>query len=282
MARSISEIQQEIIDSKNADPVLVDLNSPSASAVWRLWSYITAVAINLHEQFLDLGKIELEELARDAVAGTADWLQKRALEFQYSVSDPQVITVINGVATYPTVDENLRIITRASVTEKANGRVLIKVAKGDVTLSPLDVNELSAAISYFDKIGFVGIPLDTISLNADRLRFEGSVYFYGEYVSTEVKSSVIEAINGYLKSISVDGFDGTLVRENLIDAIQSVDGVAGIDTLNVQLNGRPEQDPLGGGNNINIQRKYDTTAGYMIPEDTANNTLEDTITMILN
>lgn len=281
MARTVSEIQQEIIDAKNAEPELSSLDSPSQTAVWRLWSYIVALAINLHEQFVDIATTNLEQIARDAIAGTADWLQRRVLEFQYDATNPQVITVIDGRAAYPTIDESLRIITRAAVKEQSNGRTLVKVAKGEETLSPLDNDEINALKGYLSKIAFVGVPVDVSSLNADRLRFEGTIYYSGEYVETDVKNNVKSAIESYLESISVDNFSGTFIREKLIDAIQAVEGVTGVDTINVQLNGRPEQSPLGGAANVNISRSYETAAGYMIPEDTEGNTLGDTITMIL-
>ena len=281
MARSIDEIQQEIIQNKDNDVNLADLNSPSATAIWRLWTRIIAVAINLFEQILDSAIATMEQSARDAIAGTPDWLQRRVLEFQFSLSDPQVVSVIDGVASYPVISENLRIVTRASIKEQANGRVLLKVAKGGSTLEKLDNNELNALKGYVDKIGFAGIPIDTISLDADRLRFEGTVFYSGENVESEVKDAVKEGISNYLASVSINDFDGVVVREKLIDSIQSVTGVTGVDTLGVVMTGRPEQSPLGGNDNTNIDRLYETRAGYIIEEDTAGNTFDDTITMQL-
>ena len=281
MARTVGEIQQSIIDAKNADPVLNGLNSPSAVAIWRLWSRITAAEIETEEQLWDVFKAELEQIAREAVPGTADWLQKRVLEFQYDAGNPQVITVIDGKATYPTIDEALRIVTRAAVKEQVNNRVLVKVAKDDGGggLTPLVTAELNALISYLDKIGFVGIAIDTVSLLADRLRFEGEVFYSGEYVETTVKTNVIAAIKAYMDSVSVVNFNGVIVREQIIDAIQAVKGVTGVDTLNVNIKGRANAVPLGSA--VVIERTYETAAGYIIEEDTAGNTFDDTITMTL-
>lgn len=281
MARSVDDIQQEIIDAKNAEAELSDLNSPSATAIWRLWTRITAIAINTFEQLIDLAIVDMEQIAREAVAGTPDWLQKRVLEFQYSETDPQVITIVDGRAAYPVLDESLRIVTRAAVKENANGRVTVKVAKGEDPLEPLVSNELNALKGYVDKIGFVGVPTDVISLNADRLKVTTTIFYSGEYVETEVKENVKTAIDGYLASISYVDFNGKVIRENLINAIQAVEGVTGIDTLNTLLNGRPEQDPLGGASNVNIVREYETAAGYVIAEDTSGSTLDDTLTLIL-
>ena len=282
MARSIQENQQIIIDQKNAESELDDLNSPSQVAIWNLWTFIVAVAINLFEQILDVAKLDLEQIARDAIAGTAEWLQKRVLEFQYDADNPQVITVIDGRASYPTLDESLRIVTRAAVKAQENGRVLVKAAKGDAVIEPLSTVELNALKGYLKEIGFVGIPLDAISLFSDRFRFEGSIFYSGEFVETDVKENVIIAITDYLSSISIDTFDGVIVREKVIDAIQAVAGVEGIDSINVIMNARPEQSAFGGVDNVLIQRTYETAAGYVIEEDETGQTFDDTITMILN
>lgn len=282
MARTIDEIQQEIIDAKNADANLAALNSPSAVAIWRLWTRIVAGAIETQEQLWDVFKEELEQIAREAVPGTADWLQKRVLEFQYDAANPQVVTVIDGKATYSTIDESLRIITRAAVVEQTNNRVLVKVAKDDGSggLEPLTTDEVNALISYLDAIGFVGIAIDTISLLPDRLRLEGQVYYNGQFVESTVKAAVIVAINSYLASVSVENFNGEIIREEIVDAIQAVEGVTGVDTLNVSLIARPNSVPLTGAV-VNVQRSYITSAGYIIEEDTTGNTFDDTITMTL-
>ena len=282
MARSIDDIQQEIIDAKDADANLSALNSPSAVSIWRLWTRITAGAIETQEQLWDVFKAELEQIAREAVPGTADWLQKRVLEFQYDAGNPQIITVIDGQATYAVIDPALRIITRAAVVEQTNNRVLVKVAKDDGGggLTPLTTQELNALKSYLDAIGFVGIAIDTSSLFADRLRLEGEVYYNGQYVEATVKAEIITAVEAYLSSVSVDNFNGEIVREQIVNAIQGVTGVTGIDTLNVSLIARPSSTPLTGAV-IDVQRAYITSAGYIIQEDTAGNTFDDTITMTL-
>tara|TARA_R110002126_G_scaffold89252_2_gene213388 strand:- start:966 stop:1823 length:858 start_codon:yes stop_codon:yes gene_type:complete len=282
MARSQADIQQELITAVQADPVLSGITSPSGTAIWRLWTYITSIALETFEQLLDVFTAEIEQIAREAVPGTAGWLQRRVLEFQYDAVSPQVISVVDGVATYPIIDPLLRIITRAAVKEQINNRALVKVAKDDGAggLEPLDPVELNALKGYIDKIGFIGIAIDSSSLFADRLRFAGEIFYLGEYVETTVKAAVIVAITDYLSSVSVDDFDGKIVREQIIDAIQSVQGVAGIDTLNVSLIGRPNSTPLSGSTTV-ISREYETAAGYIIEEDTAGNTFDDLIVMTL-
>lgn len=281
MARTTEEIQQSIIDAKNNETELTALNSPSQTAIWRLWTFIVAQTIQFFEQLIDVSIQEMEQIARDSIAGTAEWLQKRVLEFQYSATNPQVVSVVDGRISYPIIDASLRIVTRAAVKEQANGRVLVKAAKGETTLSPLGPDEQTALRGYLDKISFVGMPVDLVSLEADRLRFEGTIFFSGEFVQSQVFDAVKESISNYLKDISVGNFNGLVVREELINAIQLTPGVVGVDTLNVKLNGRPFQSVLGDVNNVNIVREYETDAGYIIEEDTPGNTFDDTITLIL-
>ncbi|MCW0510719.1 hypothetical protein [Riemerella anatipestifer] len=45
MARSVEEIQNEILTAKQNETALQELNSTSKTSIWRLWIYITAFAI---------------------------------------------------------------------------------------------------------------------------------------------------------------------------------------------------------------------------------------------
>lgn len=281
MARDITTIQNEIIAAVQADPNLAGLTSPSAVAIWRLWTRVVAEGLVTEEQLNDLFRLEMEQLAREAVPGTADWLQKRVLEFQYDAANPQIVTVVDGKATYTTVDPLLRIVTRASVVEQANGRVLVKVAKdnGIGGLDPLTALEISALTGYLDAIGFVGIPIDTLSIPADRLRFTATdIYYLRQYDPTVVKAAIIVAVNDYLENISVDDFNGVIVKTDLVDVIQAVDGVVTLrDYFFIPIL-RPSTTAAPAGIGITVQRE--TTAGYAIAEDDPLYTLDLAITMI--
>ena len=53
MARSIEQINNEIIKAKESEPALVGLTSTSKVAIWRLWAYITAFVIYILELIFD-------------------------------------------------------------------------------------------------------------------------------------------------------------------------------------------------------------------------------------
>jgi hypothetical protein len=104
MARTIQEIQYEIILAVQSEPSLSGLTSVSAVAIWKLWTRVVAASLETEEQLNDLFRAELEQIARDAVPGTAEWLQKRVLEFQYDALSPQVVQVIDGRVGYPVIE----------------------------------------------------------------------------------------------------------------------------------------------------------------------------------
>ena len=280
MARTIQEIQDEIILAVQNEPALDGITSSSAVAIWKLWTRIVAASLETEEQLNDLFRLELEQIARDAVPGTAEWLQKRVLEFQYDLLNPQVVQVIDGRVSYPVINEALRIIARAAVKEQSNGRVLVKVAKEVATvLTPLTVVEKDALSGYLSDIGFVGIPIDVTSQQPDRLRVENlTVYYFRQYNPTAVKSEVISAIDNYLESISSNNFNGVVVRSAIVDAIQLVEGVALVGDAIADFYIRDFSTVAPAGLLLTNQREI--AAGYAISEDTATYTLNDTITMV--
>jgi len=280
MARTITQIQNEIIAAVQADPTLSGLTSISAVAFWRLITRVVAEAVLTEEQLNDVLRAELEQIAREAVPGTADWLQKRVLEFQYDASSPQVTQVIDGKVTYPVIDELLRIVTRAAVKEQSNGRVLVKAAKDDGGggIIPLTALELTALEGYLSRIGFVGIPIDTSSLNADRVNIiSGEVYYFKQYNPALVKANIITALEEYLKNISVNNFNGVVVRSEFIDTIQAVEGVSGLNSQFFFISSRKFTEPLNTNPFIQVQREM--AAGYATGEDTPGSTFDDIIVM---
>jgi len=74
MARTIAEIQTEIIAEKVRQSALAGLTNESKSAVWRLWTYIVATAIWMHEQIV-------ERNALISRPHTLEWYKAQTLSF---------------------------------------------------------------------------------------------------------------------------------------------------------------------------------------------------------
>jgi hypothetical protein len=279
MAREISVIQQQILDQVAIDPVLnPNLTSLSKRAIFRLWAFIVAVAIGIFEQLLDAFKIDVEALIAAAAPGTPTWIQDKVFKFQYSDDSPQVIQLINLAPKYPVTDASLRIVTRCSVTTDVSGNVTVKVAKEEPPQA-LDTPELDALTSYLTAMGVAGITYNCISLEADRIYVKAQVYYSGLF-SSVIKENVTLAIDEYLASIP---FNGRVKVSDLESAILAVDGVD--DVILEQVSARADAMAFGAGtdlviNNTLASRFWPTIAGYAVSEDTAGQTLVDSLEFV--
>lgn len=276
MARTIAQIQAEMDAEQALQTGLSGLNSPSQTAIYTLWKYIISSAIWAHEKLWDLFKVELETIVDNAPIGTDSWVQAQAFKFQYSATDPQIVSLVNFVPSYPVVDTDLQIITRCSVKTLPNRIVSIKVAKSEPP-SALSATELSSFRGYLDDISFAGVQYNAVSLDSDKLYLDAEIFYNGQY-STVISGNVIAAINNYLSNIPFDGY----VRVSaLYDAIQSVAGVTDVIINDMAI--RADATAFGSKtylvqSNATIFNKYPTFAGYVVEETTVSNTFVDKLT----
>lgn len=280
MARTISEIKQQMIDAKNTDANLAGLTSQSQTAIWNLLFFIVAVAISVFEQLQDAFKVELETIQANARPGTEQWVQSMTYKFQYDGTYPQIVSLTDLVPTYPTVDATKRIVTRCSVTTDLNKTVNIKVAKSNPPTN-LNGSEITALTGYWNIIGVAGVSYNIMSNPSDKLEIVGSIYYDGQYALT-IADSVKQALNTYLSNIE---FNGNVVISKIEDAIQSVTGVK--DVKITKVNARKDSEPYGTGTTVfdlttgQNSRYYSTFAGYIVEETTTGHTFTDTLTFII-
>lgn len=285
MARPLETIQNEIKTDIRTYPSLDSYLFPedggSKVGVFNVIIYVVSAAIFTFESMIDVLQAAIQKIADSAPSGNAQWVQKQILNFQYG----DVVQLVDFVPTYSPVDATHRIVTRCSVKQLGSGVVAIKVAKGIVpSLTPLSGPELAALKNYYfgtattEGIGFAGVRTSFINLDPDRMRVQATVYFLGQYVQATVKAAVIVAIDNFFATFSDTAFDGTVFMIKLVDAIQAVPGVSRV-TLD-DIKARVATVALGSATDIDVQGYYTTVAGYLISEDTASNTLTDTITMM--
>lgn len=279
MARTVSQIYQTLLDAKDDETELSGLTSTSQTAIWRLLLYIQAVCIAVHEQLMDVLKTDIEDLVASAAPGTAKWVKAQVLKFQYSATTPQVIELVDYAPAYPTIDEDLQIITRCSVATDSNKVVLVKVAKSDPP-APLSALEQSALDGYLEDIMFAGVSYTIINADSDKLYVKADVYYNGQYASV-IQASVEEAIEDFLANLE---FNGYLKLSKLIDAIQAVDGVTDVVLEDVAM--RRDTQSIGAavymvqGYDV-LSRSRETYAGYIVSETTAGYTLTDSLNFIV-
>jgi hypothetical protein len=232
MARSIDTIYNQILSTKNLQTELDGLTSNSNTAIFKLIFFVHAVVINIHEQYFDLFKKDLEYIkATTPTMSEAWWIDKLLNFFQYDNidTDKGVLKINNTfIPFYTTTDATKRIIKFCAVKQTENSRqVNIKLAKSDVDNNPIQLSndELQSAKSFVNSLQASGLFINTISFSPDILKLNINIYFDGQYIQSNVLSNVKTAIKNYLKNLK---FDGTIQLIKMIDVIQNVEGVKDI------------------------------------------------------
>lgn len=225
MARTIASIQQTIIDAKQADPVLAGLSSRSGVAVWRLWTYITAVCHWTLEQLMVQHITEVQRLLDTQRPHTPQWYVHKAKLFQFgsalAVEQDVYESIIN--------DSTVRLVHYAACMELASS-LRIKVAtSGTGGLIPLMPEQLMALQQYMQHIKDAGVRLEVTSGLPDILQLELVIYYhplilnaYGQRLDGTAGKGIKEAINAYLNKLP---FNGMLVLNNLRNVLQQVEGI---------------------------------------------------------
>ena len=271
MARSIDTINQQILDAKNAQPLLAGLNSTSKVSIWGLVIYIVAVAINFLEQIMDLFRIEMQGIADKAAPGSVRWVQWQVLKFQYSATNAQflVLNTVDFTINYAPVNLALQIITQCSVATDINKVVNIKVAKQNPPVA-LVFAETSALTEYLNEKGFAGVQYSVTSASGDFFYIQADIFVDGQYTTT-AKANIITALNNFMATLP---FDGYVKVSSIETTILNVNGVK--DVVIKSLAVRPNASSFGGGAALVtastvILRTTTTFSGYLIAESTTGN-----------
>lgn len=235
MARTVSEIQNSIIQSLRDKGVTL---SSSSVAEWRLWTWVVASAINLFEIVLDLFKKEVDELTDRLTPGTLRWYAAQSLRFQTG----HRLEYDNATATlyYPIEDPAAQVVKIVAITESPN-HLSVKVAGKDDNdkIVPLSETDRRNFVAYMDAIKFAGVQVDVVSQTADRLRYDIVVYHDPAYPPSEIEANVESALEKYKTEI---GFNGAIYRQQLIDAIMAVNGVITVDARSITRAGATDGD----------------------------------------
>lgn len=241
MARTIKDIQNIII--ANVMVYIPALRKSSATAQWKIWAYITAIAIHSFELILDIFKTDMEELTKRITPGTLRWYAEMCRRFQMGhelAYDPQTAMLY-----YAVDDPASRIIKIVAVSE-SNSVLAVKAAKIDDQgkISALSVDELHNFKGYIDAIKFVGIDTSVISTTPDSVRYEMEVFYDPIYPKTTIESRVREALETYKSNLN---FDSKLYAARLSDSIMHIEGVVTVSLASLERRGAAESQfsPVG-------------------------------------
>lgn len=230
MARSIQDIQNEILRAKENEPTLAELNSTSKVAVWRLWVYITAFVIHTLERIFDQHKKEVAEALSEQKPHTPRWYRNMALAFQYGFDLIPDTDKFNNQGKTEDEIANSKIVKYSAVTEsETESRLIIKIAtEQGGELQPISTGQKASFDAYMQEIRDSGVKITTINYLPDILKLQMEIY-RDPLVLDENGMSILtgekpveKAIKEYLKQLP---FNGELVLAHLVDALQKVEGV---------------------------------------------------------
>ncbi|MBS2100717.1 hypothetical protein [Carboxylicivirga linearis] len=227
MARDIADIQQEMVDTVQADETLnMKLTSTSKTALWRLTTYVVATAIWMLETLYD----ELVALVNSILATQKThnlyWYAEKAKEFQYGYA------LVPDTDYYETIDEDAQIVSHAAVDEIA-GKLFMKVAKdvnGELApLSTADPDELTPFEQYILKVKDAGVVVNIVSDVGDDLRLVLDIYYdplvlneNGELLTDPGQIPAEDTIKTFISGLP---FNGEFIPANLVDALQATTGI---------------------------------------------------------
>lgn len=231
MARTIQQIQQEILTAKNNEPALSELNSTSKVAIWRLWTYITAVAIWTLEKLFDQHRKEVDERIRTQKVFSLPWYRMMALLFQYGDGFALAYEKDYYDNTGKTEDEieASKIVKYAAINE-VEGVLVLKIAtEQGGELQRITDEQEQAFIYYINRVKAAGVEIRVINSEPDLLSIHMKVLYNplilkkdGTLIQDPTENPVESAIRKYLKNLP---FNGELVLAHLTDAVQQAEGV---------------------------------------------------------
>lgn len=229
MARTIDDIQTQIIEAVQAEPALSTLNSSSVTAIWRLWTRVVAFAIAALENLFDLYRDEVDSNIALMKPHTARWYQFKSLAYLHGFDLIEGKDTFDVTGVDESVVEDARIIAAAAAVE-SGGILTLKANKEvDGGLVPLSTDEYDGFAAYWSEIKDAGVDLQILSFQADKMVLQIDIYYdplilgsSGQRLDGSVNEPVKSAIEAFLKNLP---FNGQFVRAHLVDRLQAVEGV---------------------------------------------------------
>lgn len=265
MARSINEIQEEIIAAKNSDSILsAELTSNSKTSIWILFTYVVAVCIYTLEKLFDIHKTEMLSLIAQQKSYRAQWYVEMAKRFQYGFALVSDQDYYDNTGVDDAAVESSKVIAFAAA-EELHGGVRIKVARltpsGD--LAPVPDTEFTSFKAYMERVKPMGVRLSEYYVNttADSLRLTLKIAYdpllidaTGKRIDGSNDTPVQDAITDYLQN-GIE-FNGLFKPMRLVDYVQAVPGVDNVEIVNCEA--RYGTNPYAA-----VGLKYQPYSGYL-------------------
>lgn len=268
MSRTLTEIYNEAVETRNKYLELTELTNDSKMKIINAFTWVTAAAIYSFETLLDVFTTDIAKTFTQRINGTSAYYANAMLKWQYG--DDLIINDEGTAFHYATEDTTKRLITHVSYQEYYNEEfkdniLILKVASGEGrSLSQLSDEELIAARAYLNQIKFAGVKCNVVSRRGDVLVPRLTVYYDGAITKEELYDNIDTALIDFIVNMK---FDSLVYSQKIIDAIQKVEHVTDVHIDHeasveqgifiAQYNDNNELGPL-----TKIERKCYLASGY--------------------
>ncbi len=194
--------------------------------------YIIAACCHILEVIFDTHKSEVDAKISQAVVASVPWYYKMALLFQYG--DSLVFDEATQQYVYGTFDPKKQAVKYVAVRDRGTSIQMLVSGEKDEHPEPLSDDVLTAFKSYMNRIKIAGVILAIRSLPADLISVSAIVHIDPLSIDrngmriADGSKPVEKAVENYLKEII---YGGTFNKTKLVDAIQSVEGVADVELV---------------------------------------------------
>ena len=259
----VNEIRQQI--EAAVSEALPQLNNPSKTAEYKQWINVFANIQATAEKIIELDKAEIAAIVDNSHIGTAEWYVRLAKQFQWNkeIDYKPVVNPVTGAIGYEIVNPADRIVTQASCSV-SKGVLTLKVATGDPgKLEKIPADIISKLNAYLQSLKVAGVNIKPASYPPDIIELRADIHYDPSYSTANLKELITAALNRYAMELS---YDGVMLRNSVIDAIQSIDGVVDVELRDVVDSENPSNNLYAlkvEGKNERIGRSYLTLGGYI-------------------
>lgn len=268
MSRTLTEIYNESVETRNKYLELTELTNDSKMSIINAITWVTSATIYSFETLLDVFMTDIATVFNSRINGTPAYYANAMLKWQYG--DSLSVNEDGTAFSYAVEDVTKRLITHVSYQEYYSEEykddiLILKVATGEGdALTRLSDEELIAARAYLNQIKFAGVKCNVVSRKGDVLVPRVTVYYDGAVSKEELYDAIDAALTQFIIDMK---FDSLIYAQKVIDAIQSVEHVTDVF---INPNAPVEQgifiaqyddnDQLG--ELTKIERKCYTSSGY--------------------
>ena len=251
MFKTIIEILNYILDLKNKNTVLSEVNSASKTALWRQFLEVVSTAYWAFVNVRDLHDKETDFLIQEQKVPNQRWYRNKALSYQYGfdvIEDTDIFKTtiqVDGVDVEATEDqiEASKLIKYCAVDRKVianRASLIIKIAgeeNGEIIQTSDEVKEALKKWFEVDGAAAAGDVITYINYKGDILSFSVDVYANPLVLMGDGRHKinlnypVEDAIKTYLKNLP---FNGEFDVQKFEAAILATEGVLKLKTNKVE------------------------------------------------